>query len=137
MSELRTRRSDIRRAYIGEHPWAFCIALGAFVAGVLLAVLPLENEAALFVYLPEWAERVWAVSTATAGALVVVGMYRLRPPIEAAGLVLLAGTLFVGVAALVGERGAAAALVQYVVPTAAAGAVVRALLIESRARARR
>lgn len=87
-------------------PFVFTLGLGILLSTLAVLLAPgLTNEASSIVaVLPGWTAFLWTTCYAIGGALMVAGVSRLSPRLEAAGLYLLAGVQVVNVTALVSNR---------------------------------
>lgn len=110
-----------------EHLLLLAIAVFSAVGGLAFITLPgLLQETFIGTLAPSHWEEVWAVDWALGGWLVMLGMWRLSPRVEAAGLCLLAGAFATNVVAVLDLRGAAGAISAWINTGLATGCLLRA-----------
>lgn len=105
-ADHQVRVRDQRRYYLLGHPLLFSVASAALVGGIFLLCYP-DGLAASSIGLaaPGRLEIAWAGCYAIGGAMVICGMLRLQPTVEASGLCLLAGAYAGYSAAIFYSRG--------------------------------
>ena len=131
---MEIRSSDIRHSYLREHPLALWFSIGAIVTGLPLLVAPfLADSSSALELLPPWAIFLWAASYALGGLLSLIGMVKLKPRLEAAGMTLLASALSVTVISIIAARGPGALLSVAFLLTLAIGCASRAYFLTGRA----
>lgn len=107
---MKIRESDLRRAYVREHPLALSFAAGAIVVGLMLTASLIADIAP-----PPSLEPLapplrigWAFTYAVGGLLACAGVLLRQPRLEAPGFALLASALGIAtVTSLAVGRGSA------------------------------
>lgn len=126
----RIRKADWRNAYLRTHTLAFMVGVAAALAGTAVLFLPsLGLGKSSLAQLPGSMEFAWAAFYALGGWLVVVGILRLSPRLEAAGMWLLGSTLAVNAVTIIWARGIETFVAVSVIAGAAIGCIIRAAWI--------
>jgi len=124
------RETDWRNAYLRTHSLAFMVGVAAALAGTaVLFVPPLGLGKSSLAELPGPMEFAWAALYALGGWFVVLGILRLSPRLEAAGMWLLGSTLVVNAVTIIWARGIETFVAVSVIAGAAVGCAVRAAWI--------
>lgn len=94
---MRRFLATYRNAYLREHPFAYCFAVGAFLVGVVYCWQVLSGDVLnpVLTSQPQWAQIVWALDYLVGGALAARGIRLSRPRLETPGFALLASALFI------------------------------------------
>lgn len=99
---MNYRSADYAKAYRREHPLAIWFSIGIAFIGLVTILFPDSVEqSAVTLALPELVRKLFNVFYATGGLFATIGLLRIRHSLEAAGMALLASTLFVQWASII------------------------------------
>lgn len=131
MPQRGLRISDVRRAYLLSHPFAFSLSVLTTLLGLLFVLSPATlNATAIGGRIPGQLDEGWALMFVLAGCLMIYGMWNLTPSFEVAGCILMGALLLLDVVILVQVRGfAAASLTGGIMGSVAIAFAVRAYVL--------